>query len=103
MSGTSSGSELQPQEQRKRMWTPERKEGGSETLVLMAPAPPAEPLNLPDYLGQSGISGAVLGPLDSVIFYGIPNGTTTATRWHQTVARPGMNSTVSWAPRVLSS
>lgn len=35
------------------MWTSERKEGQSETLVLTAPAAPAEPLNLPNCLGHS--------------------------------------------------
>lgn len=72
----------------------EKKAGVS--LVLRAPASPAEPLDLPDYLEQSGISGAVPGPLDSVVILcGIPNGTTTATRWHQTVAKPGMDLTRS--------
>lgn len=56
----SSGSELQAPKQRKRTWTSERKEGRSETLVLTAPAAPAEPLNLPNYLGHSLVSSVGL-------------------------------------------
>lgn len=77
-------------QQKKCMWTSERKEGRRENSDPHAPLP-----HTPRWASESQLPGTVgtVGPLDSVIFYGIPNRTTTATRWHQTVARPGMNLT----------